>query len=298
MNINDYFRIATKEDFKKSKMFDKQVILESVITDFAILLGGKSRCETNDGKPIGNWWLDIPYDMKHSYVVNYFGRFDYESNSKIVVGIKPVVNYSVIKDFCKKTKNNYYNFFEVEYGKYPKSIVPEEEKRILEEHFQNGTLEKTKNSYYVNNGPKRVFKNYFEEYIYNNERFIRILTGELNYVKVEPLKWIVDKKNNLAITKDIVVVGIPFTSTLDNDYGNQINDFLNTHFKCDIISEKEYVKTILNKDEIDVYVKLSGDRNKIINALKLISEEVEVSLEENKKELVRSNSHYGYRRKN
>ena len=77
MNINDYFRIATKEDLKKSKMFDKQIILESVITDFAILLGGIRGCETSDGRHIGCWWLDIPYDMKHSYVVNSFGRFDY-----------------------------------------------------------------------------------------------------------------------------------------------------------------------------------------------------------------------------
>lgn len=225
LESNQIFGENQLEIFKNGKT-------EAYITDFAILLGG---------------WSIIYPEKSNSTIGIYFTKtgcedyaptVDWNGNKRghIVdgrhVGIRPILPYSQIQMLASNISINPNGILEVEFGEYPQTIVSDLLSKELEEAYQNGDLSKTGKFYTTDSNNPENYDNKFQprnhfEYKYKGKKYIRF-TGDENdiketisdgrviysyntyWIEVEPIKWLIDQKNNIAVLKNILCSGIQF----------------------------------------------------------------------------------------
>lgn len=242
------------------------------ISDFARLLGGLvSTCKYSiEGKNVntGCWWLGTPFDNK-ARVVNMKGNNFYDYTYERNVGGRPALPYSLIKDISQNAVRGVSGVLEVEYGEYPQTIVDECFSEHLENFFNWGTLNVSKKRYTTDRIELDGYSIYFRgrgfcEYVYDGNKYIRIIAdnkcdgkvlsdgrkikkGNVYWVKVEPIKWIVDEEENIAVAKQILFSGVQFkrgcnyTGDLEK---TDLKRFTNNYFAREIIPSN-----ILEKNE-------------------------------------------------
>ena len=163
--------------------------------------------------------------------------------------VRPVLQSSVIFSQISPNRMRGYNGTEeVEYGEYPQNAADSKMQNILESEYNRG-MNKTGRSYTFNSvkyddyytGFKPVT---YEEYEYQGKKYIRIKAnskfgsnkfmlsngvryknGDYVWVEVSPVKWLIDDKTGILISKKGLVSGIRF---LDNRYKG---DFDKTEMK-------------------------------------------------------------------
>ena len=163
--------------------------------------------------------------------------------------VRPVLQSSVIFSQISPNRVRGYNGTEeVEYGEYPQNAADSRMQNILESEYNRG-MNKTGRSYTFNSvkyddyytGFKPVT---YEEYEYQGKKYIRIKAnskfgsnkfilsngvryknGDYVWVEVSPVKWLIDDKTGILISKKGLVSGIRF---LDNRYKG---DFDKTEMK-------------------------------------------------------------------
>ncbi len=163
--------------------------------------------------------------------------------------VRPVLQSSVIFSQISPNRMRGYNGIEeVEYGEYPQNAADSRMQNILESEYNRG-MNKTGRSYTFNSvkyddyytGFKPVT---YEEYEYQGKKYIRIKAnskfgsnkfmlsngvryknGDYVWVEVSPVKWLIDDKTGILISKKGLVSGIRF---LDNRYKG---DFDKTEMK-------------------------------------------------------------------
>ena len=163
--------------------------------------------------------------------------------------VRPVLQSSVIFSQISPNRMRGYNGTEeVEYGEYPQNASDSRMQNILESEYNRG-MNKTGRSYTFNSvkyddyytGFKPVT---YEEYEYQGKKYIRIKAnskfgsnkfmlsngvryknGDYVWVEVSPVKWLIDDKTGILISKKGLVSGIRF---LDNRYKG---DFDKTEMK-------------------------------------------------------------------
>ena len=168
-------------------------------------------------------------DVKKVYIVDKMGSLidvpisekngTYGSEKFIVreYGIRPVMQYSSLDKIDKNPKRNDDGILEVEYGEYPQEMVSAITFRK--------NLRKTGKKYTLNT----LLPCVWEEYEYKGEKYVethRFRDGEIIWLKVSPIKWYVDEKNKLLVSKNFLVAGIDFRN---------INKFFRMYFRYDII---------------------------------------------------------------
>lgn len=258
----------------------------SIITDFAILQGGIVSYDGNlesDNRTSYYWTKSACDNVAFIYGIDKLGRlrrckFDYT-----FLGIRPILNFSSISKLCLNKKYNEFNVLEIEFGEYPKSAAKEELQKILEDLYKNNKLLKTNKKYCT-------LSDTYVEYEYNNQKYIRVsskksckakLSNNFCYcesdnvwIKIEPIKWLVDKENDIAVAKDILSSGIPF-----NNFNNYINNnnfektemykFLNEYFIKDItqgIKNELEVKVIEEKINKEIELEnLEKNKQKLLS---------------------------------
>ena len=165
--------------------------------------------------------------------------------------VRPALQSSVIFSQISPNRVRGYNGTEeVEYGEYPQYAADSRMQSILESEYNRG-MNKTGRSYTFDSvkyddydtGFKPVT---YEEYEYQGKRYIRIransdfegnkfkLSNDIEYrngdyvwVEVSPVKWLIDDKTKLLISKIGLVSGIRF---LDGNH-NYKGDFSSTEMK-------------------------------------------------------------------
>lgn len=264
------------------------------ITDFVRALGGTSDWTkySKEGRNLKNragaWRLK---DFNPNKAINICtksitpkGTCEETPINKRDIGIRPIISYSQIKD--KITNESYiYGLKQVEFGEYPGDIENEAISELLEEKFQNKTLIKTGKTY-TTDSIDDYFKGIpfkpreFEEYEYKGFKYIRFVGEFINHgytlsdnrtisstngywIKVEPIEWLVDEENDIAITKKIIVSGIQFdlNCTKNNTTFEETNikKYLDNYLKKDIIPSITKTK----KEKIDL--PQTEKRNYLIN---------------------------------
>ncbi len=244
----------------------------ATITDFAVLLGGFE----NNG--FGYYWIksDNIYN-----IINATGYKDYEYRTNRENGIRPVIPYSKIKNDSSYEITNEDGITEVEYGEYPQNAVDNILQEKLEELYKNNNLTETGKTYTTDS---RKYNEWYKgflpqehiEYEFDDKKYVRIKAnpcwdrllklsngeeykdGDYVWVEVSKIKWLIDKKNDIALSKDILVSGIQFdnkekyTGAFEN---SNIYKYLNVHFIYDIqciskISKKyKQVMELIEKEE-------------------------------------------------
>ena len=179
---------------------------------------------------------------KGKYVasVDNYGVGFYHANFAYSDGlIVPVLYFSKPLETLFPEKNNEL----VEFGIYPKTQVPYS--KNLDEEKQKTS---SKIAYYwkapVIDGQYIYFSDVYE---YNNEYYIRDV---VNYIKLEPIKWLCDYENNRLICMQTLTCSVPFSPT-----GKKVNfehsfckSFLEKYLLPDIL---QFVRTPEREDKKD-----------------------------------------------
>ena len=235
------------------------------ITDFSILLGGYVSdyytSEGNSRKDRTGWWWTKSSDGDNATRVVYANGYSYWNYvHKRLGGARPALPYSSISSISSNGVRGKNGILEVEYGEYPQTIVSEDFARTLERAYSNRTINQTGKSYTTDSVRHQDTDTPFQarahtEYEYNGRKYIRfvgdsncygeilsdgrkIQNGNIYWVEVEPIKWMIDEKANIALSKKIIFSGVQFNRER-NYKGNfnrtDIKKFMDNYFAKDII---------------------------------------------------------------
>lgn len=242
------------------------------ITDLAILLGGKAY-EGDFYNPYINWsWWTSTFYNATGIGITKEGELTTRLMEYKDYGGRPAISYSLIKPKCTNKRINQFGILEVEFGYYPQQVANKKVSTKLEEAFLRNNINKTGNKYhlkpnhYLNRNTYQLSYEAlsYDEYEYEGKRYIRFLSygnrlgkGYLSngqsacsngilWLEVEPIKWLVDEKTNIALSEKIIFSGVPFH---DMDYlrsfeASDIKKFMDVFFskdiQTDIVSRKEH----------------------------------------------------------
>ena len=243
------------------KIFDK-CGTNCAITDFTILLGGYvtdkiyvSDIQTMDNRT-GRWNSRTLDGEGLVFVVAPTSKYGYDSSLCRYNGIRPATIYSSMKDAIIRKS---VTVKEVEYGEYPQWVVNEEYSKKLEDIYNSGNMEATGKIYTTDSSNINYYRDNFsarthKEYEYDGRKYIRfvgdingdgeflsdgrtIKTGLVYWISVEPIIWLVDEKNDIALSKYIIVSGIQFDYHKEANpifENNQIKNFMDTYLAKEI----------------------------------------------------------------
>ena len=235
------------------------------ISDFAIILGA---CVSDAYHVVGDrslkgrtgwWYLSSSAGAGDVRYVNGTGDRLWTYAGKRSCAVRPVLPYSNISDISPNGVRGREGFLEVEYGEYPQYVVDTSLARTLESNFLAGRINKTGKTYTTdsrkwdeNSSPFRA--QVHEEYEYNGKRYIRTkyinihsykLSNGQTYkeedtvwLEVSPLKWIVDERARLLVSKNLIASGLRFCNDRqyrDNFKSTEMYQYLNTYFAKDMV---------------------------------------------------------------
>lgn len=282
---------------KEAKRFFKDGTTYARETDFTILLGNWRHAF---------WTSDCEYTSVFCFDISYGS---YSSFDSLNVGCRPVIAFPTARRIAKDLGVLTQDVVEVEGFSYPQTIASIEEETVLEELYKKQELKETGKTYSVCLYEYGIDSKYddelmkFIEYEYKGERFIRVFAignsgnplsdGRIikkqqpYWIKVEPIKFILNRQKNIAITRDIIFSGVPFD--IDFNIDGKFRDtylykYLNEVFAKDIIpsktkdveekeieeDKKEYINGINKEEESLIRIELSGNKKELIEVLKTI----------------------------
>jgi len=265
------------------------------ITDFSILLGGyvstlyKSK-ENAIKDRTGQWWTKSPDGYNDAIMVSTIDRIFWNSVRYRGTGARPALPYSSISSIASNAMRGRNGILEVEYGEYPQTIVSEDFARTLEKAYSNRTINQTGKSYTTDsvsyqdeNTPFRARTHI--EYEYNGRKYIRfvgdsncseeilsddrkIQIDDVYWVEVEPIKWMIDERENIALSKKIIFSGVQFNRER-NYKGNfdrtDIKEFMDRYFSKDITPS--FSREIIPEEKKQIEAKKEVVVNEQIEAL-------------------------------
>ena len=277
------FTFLTEEQIFGNDQLDilKEYGTKCAITDFSILLGGYPSdyytSEGNTRKDRTDWWWTKSSDGDNdARVVRKNGiRFWYRVYER-TVGARPALPYSSISSISSNGVRGRNGILEVEYGEYPQTIVSEDFARTLERAYSNRTINQTGKSYTTDSVSYQDTDTLFQarthiEYEYNGRKYIRfvgdsncsgeilsdgrtIQNGDVYWVEVEPIKWMIDERTNIALSKKLIFSGVQFNRER-NYKGNfnrtDIKEFMDRHFSKDITPSFSREMTPEEKKQIE-----------------------------------------------
>ena len=267
-------RVATLDEIQNlNKKMDS---VESVnITDFTRITEPKS-CSLSSTVI---YYVTDGNELRHKYSPSMIINAKADEKSKMI-GIRPVIKYSQIKDYCNvvcNVVNSNGNIKYVTFGEYPQNVVGKSLAKTLSNCMAQGKLSYTGKTYFTPNsklifvkeaeylGQKYIYltPNRYENNNYDNVRLTdgnKIKKGNNSYwIKVSPIKWIVDESQDIAIAEDILMSGIPPENI---EYSkSDIKGFLENSFLQEIISTNLHEKI---EEKSGTFSPLAKEENKNI----------------------------------
>lgn len=234
---------------------------KSAITDLVVLTGGycEDRCtymapDDSSLKGRTGWvYTRTPSSNGNIFAVYEDGSRTYDYRFERTGAVRPALLSSVIFSQISSDRVRGYNGTEeVEFGEYPQYAPDSDMQRRLENEYQRGALRTTGRDYTFDKTRYDEIDRYFqpvryEEYGYNGKRYIRVKAnpdyshirefelsngeyyqnGDYVWVEVSPVKWLIDDRTGILISKRGLVSGIRF-HTRNRSYNG---DFSTTDMK-------------------------------------------------------------------
>ena len=269
---------------------------KAAITDLCILTGCELFEDTaynikEDSSLTGRTgWFSTKSDDGDNNVrlVDEFGLLGSYHRCVRCCAIRPVLqSFAILSLTFPNRVNGYNGTEEVEFGEYPQNAANSRMQNILESEYNRG-MNKTGRSYTFDSVKFIEYETGFkpvtyEEYEYKGKKYIRIKAnsdfngnkfelsngveyrdGDYVWVEVSPVKWLIDDKTGILISKKGLVSGIRFLNKSTNYKG----DFSKTEMKeyLDRYMSKELFQTTKTKETVN--------EEEIINPYKLKFEQV------------------------
>ena len=285
MNDLDFTFLTEEELFgvighNRSAIFSKYGT-KAAVTDFSILLGAyvdsydfSIESDALENRT-GYYWtksLDGDDDL---LLVDSSGNKDWNYFRDRTCCARLVIPYSRICYYSKREKVNEYFVRELEFGEYPQTIVDKNYSRELEKACTNGTIKKTGKYYttdsvFYNDEDIKFKSRTHAEYEYNGSKYI-LFVGDKNcadyklsdgriikkdnpyWVKVEPITWLIDEKEDIAVTKKLLFAGVQFKWNEvynGNFYDTDIKSFIDKYFSKEIVQNWDIEKSINSKTNL------------------------------------------------
>lgn len=248
---------------------------KAVISDFSIFLCGglysADFIDTDKGMErlenrTGPYWT---HDSKgYVYKVCPTGCFENSSPDCREVAARPALPFSSIQSISTTVVCGNDGILEVEFGEYPQKAVSKDFGIILDSNLSMGRLKETGKTYMTDSAPESDWDECeFQpreliEYEYGGKKYVRAQVvrggdvfgrdlslsngetyyeGDFAWFEVSPIRWYVDKQNDIALSKDLIFAGVQFIGNL-NYNGNfketYIKKFMDEYFSKDIIPSK------------------------------------------------------------
>ena len=186
--------------------------------------------------------------------------------------IRPVLQSSIIYSQISPNKVRGYNgTYEVEYGEYPQMAAEVGYQVALENELQSGNLKKTGRNYTFDS---RGYDDYdlgfdpktHEEYEYQSKKYIRVKAnsiyrgnkfqlsngeeyrdGDYVWIEVSPVKWLIDERKGILISKKGLVSGIRYAKRYTFYKGDfdktDMKEYLNNYMSRDLFQSSVLVDT-------------------------------------------------------
>lgn len=251
---------------------------KATISDFAMLLGGQvSNYNYKLKKRTGSYWTDTGYDIYNGYrkPTKIESLYTVDSDGEIHdnevytrnIGCRPVLPYSTISSICSNKVRTQDGILEVEYGEYPQEAVSKTLQKILEEEYQKNSLLATGKEYTINFAKYYEYNKPFQEqklteYEYNEKKYVRVKAntcfnssyhftlsnrkkyrnGDYIWVEVQPIKWWINEKSDLAVAEKVLFAGIEFNHNrnYDGNFNNTtLKKFMDNYLSKDIIPSQQ-----------------------------------------------------------
>lgn len=277
---------------------------EAAITDFSILLGGFVSDYTLNGSEdledrIGWYWTKTHNGNTDARAVDSRGSSNWGIVYRRSSGCRPALSFSSISSIATNEVSRPDGSIIVECGEYPQDVVDLQTQTTLEVLYKyNSTLFKITGRKYTTDS--RKYTEYSEkfkaqtltEYEYEGRKFVRVVAntcydgenvvmstgdsykdGDAVWVEVKPIKWLVDKKADIAFTEKLIFAGVQFKNTRDykGDFDKtDVKEFMDKYFSKEIVQERVYVE---EKNNSDAPIENSKTKKKI-NPYDLIFENV------------------------
>lgn len=263
MNSQDLTLLSEGQIWGNSNEFQLEVIrkygTKAAITDLCILTGSYL-CEDTDynidedrsltGRT-GWFWTRSDDGDNDVRAVYEYGLMNNIYRYMRYGAVRPALQSSVIfSQIFPNRVRGYNGTEEVEYGEYPQNAADSRMQNILEKEYNRG-MNKTGRSYTFDSVKYDDFDTGFkpvtyEEYEYQEKEYIRIKAnsdfggnsfklsngveyrnGDYVWVEVSPVKWLIDDRTGILISKKGLVSGIRFLDKRTNYKG----DFDRTEMK-------------------------------------------------------------------
>ena len=194
--------------------------------------------------------------------------------------IRPVLESPEVFSEVSKWKDEGYKVEEVEYGEYPQDAPPAKMQKKLEAAYSKGMNKTGRNYTFDSTNSKEEESKFnpvtYDEYEYLGKRYIRIkantayggckvklsngkdyVDGDIVWIEVSPVKWLLDNDTKKLIAKRGLVSGIRFNDKKDYDGDfnkSEIKKYLDTYLIRDLTQtpsfDKKHEMTPIEKEEI------------------------------------------------
>lgn len=280
--MNYDFTFLTKEQMLGNNQIEiiKKKGDRAAMSDFSILLGGLvfSGCfvDADNGMKrlenrVSSYWTKSKASLGSVGCVALFCDVPYGVIERFI-GARPALPFSSIQSFSRNGVIGNDGILEVEFGEYPQKAVPRDFATMLEQELSIGRLKETGKTYTTDSRKVNDYAYKFEpqehiEYEYNGKKYVRVKVdirgrdstlsngeeynkGDFVWVEVSPIKWCVDKQNDIALSKDVIFAGVQFNHTkyYSGDFREtDIKKFMDEYFSRDIIPSKTVRKTVTSE---------------------------------------------------
>lgn len=269
--MNDFTFLTEEQCFDSS---GKLEILEkrgtiAPITDFSILLGGYVSNyhyynNSNSLEDRSGWYWTSSDKDNDARVVCRDGDCYYFRVNRRTGGARPALPYSSIRNICSNGVRGRDGILEVEYGEYPQKVASKRLQGELERsyNYNQSSIRKTGKTYIADSRKydednKKFSAQIIEEYLFDDgKKYVRVKAnfyydgrefklsngeiyndGDYVWVEVQPIKWLIDEKSDIALSERLLFAGVQFKHERNykGDFSTtDIKEFMDKHFSKDI----------------------------------------------------------------
>jgi len=226
----------------------------------------------NLGKRFGTYWSrTLSFDFPSIYVVTGQGYIDTYLQSNLCTGCRLVLRFSTIEKFCSNKHIDADGVLTVEFGEYPQTAGSKCVQDMLFLRRYQKNLQETGKSFSIAHSYNNIdLKNMkkgssFTEYYLDGKKYIllnvsgysnpldskgettsvylsngmKYKNGAAVWIEVQPIRWWVDEKKDLAVSEKILLnEQFDFSSKKVFLEDSSICSFINNSFAKDIIPSK------------------------------------------------------------
>ncbi len=273
-----YFTFLTDEQLFGDKQLEvlEKYGMRMAVSDFSILLGGfvmfegSHTSEGNDLKDRAGWYWPVSSDGSGDVrAVGIDGSKSWNNPFVRDGAARPALPFSDIRQISPNIVRGANGVNEVDYGEYPQQAVDKRLGEILEREHQARRLKATGKTYTTDSkNPDEYYEGFqamqHSEFEYSGKRYVRVIaklndnpttiangetvkSGDVVWVEVQPIRWLVDEKSKLLVSKRGIFAGVRFNQrgNYDGNFKNtEIKKFMDNYFSKDISAKVSLSHTV------------------------------------------------------